>query len=790
MIRRWATASPALVRRFALGTCFVAGVPQALVSQAITGRLLASNPSRPLAGVVVTANRADDNVLVGRTLTGARGEFRLTVGTDSLVIRALRVGQRPVVLARVRLAVDEVFRIEQALPDEPIALSVVRTIATDRCQLRTADSDVVGALFFAARSTILASGAAVLDGAPRSAYRLVAEQYNARGVPVDSLWQEEIQLTEALQPFRSPPADSLLEAGWVTVQSDGGSVFRALDAEVLLDDRFLVRYCLQLADDSMARPGVVGVAFRPAEMRRGRPDVEGVLWLDRTSYALRELEFRYTGLDAIATGTNPGGVIEFAPLPSGVWFVSAWSLRTPLVGRRAELRSGVRPGAPPVVSERRVLVGRRELRAEVLWVEAAGQLQFMRPWPLVTTAADADAASPSNATTDSVPAFDPCWLRGRLLSAGGTPLGGVTLEAFDRPATGAETEVRLLDVTRTDANGRFRLCPAAGPRALLVRSTTSATAADSLIVGVMDASRPHAIVLMLGTSGFVVPPVHIDRMVGTVDTRFDAPTRRELAVASGSEESVALPAARAASDGDTARHATAPGADRDSAPTQRSTSARATSRAGWLLVVDRDSISIPFATVQVRGGDRRLTGADGRASLPGDVRGEIELDVRRIGYAPFVGRVAPSEGDAGYVVRLMRSEQTLAAVEVVAPRETPLSRTGFYDRAERVRRGAILGAFMTPEEVERRPFGHAGNLLSGMQYVWMGAGSRPTGRGGCEHQVLVDGLPFRGNLSQIPASEIMGIEAYPSTANAPVELIPVTDRGSCGIIAIWLGPRR
>ena len=72
----------------------------------------------------------------------------------------------------------------------------------------------------------------------------------------------------------------------------------------------------------------------------------------------------------------------------------------------------------------------------------------------------------------------------------------------------------------------------------------------------------------------------------------------------------------------------------------------------------------------------------------------------------------------------------------------------------------------------------------------MGPYGAPTGRGGCRHQVLVDGLPSPVPLSQITASEIMGVEVYPSTANAPVELIPVTNRGSCGIVAIWLGPRR
>jgi hypothetical protein len=37
---------------------------------------------------------------------------------------------------------------------------------------------------------------------------------------------------------------------------------------------------------------------------------------------------------------------------------------------------------------------------------------------------------------------------------------------------------------------------------------------------------------------------------------------------------------------------------------------------------------------------------------------------------------------------------------------------------------------------------------------------------------------------------VMAIEIYPSMANAPAELVPLTGGGSCGIIALWTGQRR
>jgi hypothetical protein len=49
---------------------------------------------------------------------------------------------------------------------------------------------------------------------------------------------------------------------------------------------------------------------------------------------------------------------------------------------------------------------------------------------------------------------------------------------------------------------------------------------------------------------------------------------------------------------------------------------------------------------------------------------------------------------------------------------------------------------------------------------------------------------FPGIDQLAAAREVMAVEVYNSTANAPAELIPLTGGGSCGIIALWTGPRR
>jgi len=99
-----------------------------------------------------------------------------------------------------------------------------------------------------------------------------------------------------------------------------------------------------------------------------------------------------------------------------------------------------------------------------------------------------------------------------------------------------------------------------------------------------------------------------------------------------------------------------------------------------------------------------------------------------------------------------------------------------------------------PLRLEQRQAGVLTQLFYGRQFVTVGR-SRPvvlTGRGGCLMEVLVDGRALRDQSIDevLSVAEVMAMEIYPSTANAPAELIPLTNRGSCGLVAIWTGPRR
>jgi hypothetical protein len=238
-------------------------------------------------------------------------------------------------------------------------------------------------------------------------------------------------------------------------------------------------------------------------------------------------------------------------------------------------------------------------------------------------------------------------------------------------------------------------------------------------------------------------------------------------------------------------------------------------------VLDRDSLPIPYALVQVGGGTERIADSLGRARFGKEIGAAPSLTVRRIGYAPFQGRATASP-HGEFVVLLEPTVRELEAVQTVALRSTPLSRTGFYDRMQRVHDGAIVGRFITPEELEQRRPTLVSQVLQGLPSVRVQRApdgrAVVLGRGGCPMTVLLDGQRLNGllqdnkqfrNTSINPrgqyggggagdlsldqatvATEVMAIEVYNSTANAPSELIPTTGGGSCGLIAIWTGPRR
>ena len=249
-----------------------------------------------------------------------------------------------------------------------------------------------------------------------------------------------------------------------------------------------------------------------------------------------------------------------------------------------------------------------------------------------------------------------------------------------------------------------------------------------------------------------------------------------------------------------------------------------------VAVVDSRGEPIPFAVVSIRSGKVHVADAQGTVRMPAANADSLELHVRRIGYKESYGWAKPA-ADGRFVVELTQLAASLSAVTVTERANIPLAQRGFYDRLERAKRGAVVGLFVTPEELEARPRAKLTDVMQGLKYVrvWQ---TRPTGgpihklllgRGGCPMNIVLDGQLVTGTVQEDVPSEaptsidfngtrrsaafsgqqlkpdidaiitggsVMAIEIYPSSANAPPEIIPFNGNGSCGIVAIWTGSRR
>lgn len=253
----------------------------------------------------------------------------------------------------------------------------------------------------------------------------------------------------------------------------------------------------------------------------------------------------------------------------------------------------------------------------------------------------------------------------------------------------------------------------------------------------------------------------------------------------------------------------------------------ARAQSATIAVVDAAGVPIPFAVITVDKASARVADDSGRLIIPSVEADSLRLHVRRIGYREFYGTLARSADDR-YVVTMNPLASTLAAVTVRERANTPLARRGFYGRMERVQRGAIVGYFLTPEDLDDFNESTVSGMLRRSSYVRI-ARTRPArgapktlvlGRGGCGMNIVIDGQLAHGTAQEQAGGEaptsingrgtasgggggeapdidqlldgrsVAAIEVYPSGANAPAEVIPMTGRGSCGIVVIWTGGRQ
>jgi len=232
-------------------------------------------------------------------------------------------------------------------------------------------------------------------------------------------------------------------------------------------------------------------------------------------------------------------------------------------------------------------------------------------------------------------------------------------------------------------------------------------------------------------------------------------------------------------------------------------------------VFDAETKPIPYALVTLRDGVSRVADDSGVVVFNEAPKDSMRLQARRIGYEPYTGWVDRSPGTGEFAIALRMLPRSIAALTVTERANTPLGRSGFYDRVQRVQRGAYNARMITPEELEMRNPIKLTQLLQGenlvrVQRFDMGR-AMLTGRGGtCGMTVLLDGMRVSGTLEEllenrtnpppvsslisiddlVQAPSIAAIEIYGSVSSIPAELLRSAGNVQCGLIAVWTGRRR
>jgi len=244
------------------------------------------------------------------------------------------------------------------------------------------------------------------------------------------------------------------------------------------------------------------------------------------------------------------------------------------------------------------------------------------------------------------------------------------------------------------------------------------------------------------------------------------------------------------------------------------TAATARAQDRVLEVVSTDSVPVAYAFVQANGGRAMLTDESGRVSMGHGKKQTFTIEVRRIGFSPFYGKVDLPDTAATIRIVLARLAQQLSTLNITSKKsQTSLELSGFYQRWLDMQKGVTSAVFIGPEEIDKRNASRVSMLLSGVNGITMtrttnGNQVATTGGGGaCPMAIVVDGhqvCPQVGcNMAGISngltdmntvvidqvidVNSVAGIEVYKRGGNMPSAFHV---DGECGVIALWTGSRK
>lgn len=343
-------------------------------AQVVQGRVTERDSTTPAVGTIVQLVDASGHEVV-QALSREQGEFLLRAPAPGRYrVRVLRIGFRPTISAPVDVALDQPTTRHVALAGVPVTLSPVLVSASRVCRVNPDSGSQTAEVWQEARKALAASVLSRADREYDMRAAMFERQLDARGrTTTADQWEQEGNVP---RPFRAVSVDTLAAFGFVRGDPSAGMTYYGADAELLLSDWFARSHCLRL-EGTPATSGDsarwIGLAFEPIAHDAARPDIAGVLWVDRTTSELRRLDFHYTDLPSPLDGARPGGDVHFLRLPNGTWVVSRWAIRMPLLGAREE-----RPGYGIFLPGAARLGGGARLVVEGTQVSGGALLRVMR----------------------------------------------------------------------------------------------------------------------------------------------------------------------------------------------------------------------------------------------------------------------------------------------------------------------------------------------------------------------------------------------------------------------------
>jgi len=253
-------------------------------AQTIRGQLLQQDNEAPIAAALVVLVDSTGQEVRG-VLTNEEGIFVLSApGPGTYNLRAEHIGYRVTTSAPLRLDARENRTYRMAVPVQAIELAGLDVEAERQCVVRPEEGLRTARLWEAARTVLNAvrwteRGELYAYQVARYHSELDPRTLVVRQQESDTIWRL------AARPFVAADAVDLVERGFVQEGTAGGSYY-APDAEVLLSDAFLDTHCFKV--QTGGEKGMIGLAFEPIP-DRAVTDVQGVLWLDEQTSALRFL---------------------------------------------------------------------------------------------------------------------------------------------------------------------------------------------------------------------------------------------------------------------------------------------------------------------------------------------------------------------------------------------------------------------------------------------------------------------------------------------------------------------